>query len=295
MWPYLKIVFVDAIRKQQRILRWNHPRLILNLRQVSFNKRGKGTETQERRQRLGSDLQKYLLGFPSWLNGKESTCQCRRHGFDPWVGKVLWRRKWQPLQYTCLENPMDEEPGRLESMGSQKQSGTTKNNDKTKHLLPQKFSTILPYCHQDLSMFMQTFQSFRSMRWNSRVCCCFELSYVPGSISLSGREKGAEVHVHFQICITQRISFWIFLTCFSRVMMLHIPHSVILIPKLTCFIMSQESNFLKKSSLCSCWTVMTLGWLSFLGMIWWSNSHSGDGGFRLGGLDMCVLCYSSRR
>ena len=22
--------------------------------------------------------------------------QCRRHGFDPWVGKITWRRKWQP-------------------------------------------------------------------------------------------------------------------------------------------------------------------------------------------------------
>ena len=22
--------------------------------------------------------------------------QCRRHGFDPWVGKNPWRRKWQP-------------------------------------------------------------------------------------------------------------------------------------------------------------------------------------------------------
>ena len=20
-----------------------------------------------------------------------------RHGFDPWVGKILWRRKWQPI------------------------------------------------------------------------------------------------------------------------------------------------------------------------------------------------------
>ena len=28
-------------------------------------------------------------------------------GFDPWVGKIPWRRKWQPLQYSCLENPMD--------------------------------------------------------------------------------------------------------------------------------------------------------------------------------------------
>ena len=31
----------------------------------------------------------------------------RRHGFDPWVGKILWRRKWLPLQYSCLENPVD--------------------------------------------------------------------------------------------------------------------------------------------------------------------------------------------
>ena len=31
-----------------------------------------------------------------WLHGKESTCQCRRRGFDPWVRKIPWRRKWQP-------------------------------------------------------------------------------------------------------------------------------------------------------------------------------------------------------
>ena len=31
------------------------------------------------------------FGFPGWVSGKESTCQCRRrrrHGFDPWVGKI---------------------------------------------------------------------------------------------------------------------------------------------------------------------------------------------------------------
>ena len=26
----------------------------------------------------------------------ESGCQCRRHEFSPWVGKIPWRRKWQP-------------------------------------------------------------------------------------------------------------------------------------------------------------------------------------------------------
>ena len=34
-----------------------------------------------------------ISGLPRWT-GKES-CQCRRQGLDPWVGKVLWRRKWQ--------------------------------------------------------------------------------------------------------------------------------------------------------------------------------------------------------
>ena len=30
------------------------------------------------------------------FSGKESACQCRRHRFHPWVGKILWRRKQQP-------------------------------------------------------------------------------------------------------------------------------------------------------------------------------------------------------
>ena len=33
------------------------------------------------------------------IRGKEYTCYCRRckkHGFSPWVGKMPWRRAWQP-------------------------------------------------------------------------------------------------------------------------------------------------------------------------------------------------------
>jgi len=40
-----------------------------------------------------------LWGLPRWLSSKESACQCRRHrryGFNPYVGKIPWRRKWQP-------------------------------------------------------------------------------------------------------------------------------------------------------------------------------------------------------
>ena len=47
-----------------------------------------------------------IKGFPGGPSGKEPTRQYRRCWFDPWVRKILWR-KWQPLQYSCLENPMD--------------------------------------------------------------------------------------------------------------------------------------------------------------------------------------------
>ena len=45
-------------------------------------------------------------GFSSWLNGKES-CQCRRRGFDSWVGKIPGEGHGNPLQYSCLENSRD--------------------------------------------------------------------------------------------------------------------------------------------------------------------------------------------
>ena len=35
-------------------------------------------------------------GLPWWLSGKETACQCKRPGFDPWVRKIPWKRKWQP-------------------------------------------------------------------------------------------------------------------------------------------------------------------------------------------------------
>ena len=38
--------------------------------------------------------------FPGSTSGKEPACQCRRHKrcrFDPWVGKIPWIGKWQPI------------------------------------------------------------------------------------------------------------------------------------------------------------------------------------------------------
>ena len=43
-----------------------------------------------------------------WRLRQSSAClQCRRPGFDPWVGKIPGEGNSSPLQYSCLENPMD--------------------------------------------------------------------------------------------------------------------------------------------------------------------------------------------
>ena len=39
----------------------------------------------------------YMWGFPGGVSGKEPTCRkCKRPGFEPWVGKIPWRRAQQP-------------------------------------------------------------------------------------------------------------------------------------------------------------------------------------------------------
>ena len=49
------------------------------------------------------------MGFSGVTSSKESACQCRRHKrrrFDPWLGRSPRDRNGNPLQYSCLENPM---------------------------------------------------------------------------------------------------------------------------------------------------------------------------------------------
>ena len=51
-----------------------------------------------------------MLCFPGGTSGKETTCQCRIHKETqvPSLGQEdPQRRAWQPIQYSCLENPMD--------------------------------------------------------------------------------------------------------------------------------------------------------------------------------------------
>ena len=45
---------------------------------------------------LGFELgSKLILGIPGGSDDKESVCNTG-DGFDPWVGKMPWRREWLP-------------------------------------------------------------------------------------------------------------------------------------------------------------------------------------------------------
>ena len=63
-----------------------------------------------------------IMGFPDDASGKEFICQCRRckrSRFNPRVGKIPWRRAWNPTPLAWRIS-WTEKPGRLQSIGSQR-------------------------------------------------------------------------------------------------------------------------------------------------------------------------------
>ena len=72
-----------------------------------------------------------VKGFPGGDSGKEPAYQGRKPWFDPWVGRIPWRRAWQP---TSVFFPGEshgqrslEEPGGLQSIVSQRVSQDSSN------------------------------------------------------------------------------------------------------------------------------------------------------------------------
>ena len=60
------------------------------------------------------------MSFPDGSEIKASACNAGDPGSIPESGRSPGEGNGNPLQYSCLENPMDEEAGRLQSMGSQR-------------------------------------------------------------------------------------------------------------------------------------------------------------------------------
>ena len=72
-----------------------------------------------------------ILGLSWWLRWQRICLQCGRPGFGSWVGKIPWRRAWQPTPvFLPGVSPWTEEPGGLQSMESHRvgHDWTTKNS-----------------------------------------------------------------------------------------------------------------------------------------------------------------------
>ena len=89
---------------------------------------------------------RWQISLPRWHNGKESACQCRRCGFDPWVGKIPWRRKWQPTPVFLPGKPH----GGLQSMGVAKSQWLSTHTPGWSRTMTECFSKTSDQSHRHL-------------------------------------------------------------------------------------------------------------------------------------------------
>ena len=65
--------------------------------------------------------------LPRWFSGKESAYQCKRHKrhqFNPWVGKISWRKAWESTRLLAWKVSWTEEPCGLQFLGLQESRQT---------------------------------------------------------------------------------------------------------------------------------------------------------------------------
>ena len=68
---------------------------------------------------------------------KETACQCRRRGFNPWIGKFPWRRKWQPTPVFLPKKFHGQRSLAGYSPWGRKESDTTEYTDTHTHTRTQ--------------------------------------------------------------------------------------------------------------------------------------------------------------
>ena len=78
-----------------------------------------------RRQASCSPSLSWRLGFPGGADGKASACNAGDPGFDSWVGKIPWRRKWQSTPTLLPGKPQGQRSLIGYSPWGRKESDTT--------------------------------------------------------------------------------------------------------------------------------------------------------------------------
>ena len=124
----------------------------------------------------------YIVGFPGGLEGKASAHNAGDLGLIPGSGRSPGEGNGNPLPYSCLENPMDGEACRLQSIVGYSLWGC-KESDTTKQL---RFSLIIYFI-------------------NSSVCVCVCVCVCVMSISISQFILPSPLCVHkfvLYICVS---------------------------------------------------------------------------------------------
>ena len=88
-----------------------------------------------------------VMGFPGGSDGKESACHVEDPGLIPGLGRCPGEGNGYPLQYSCLENPMDRGAWQATVHGGCKESDTTDTNTFNKG-----YSNIFQKCMSHFKM-----------------------------------------------------------------------------------------------------------------------------------------------
>ena len=73
-----------------------------------------------RKKKVGVEWNRASLVAQMVKKKKKICLQCRRHGFNPWVSKIPWRREWQPTPIFLPGEFHGQRSLRLQSTGSQR-------------------------------------------------------------------------------------------------------------------------------------------------------------------------------
>ena len=85
-----------------------------------------------------------FIVLPGWHSQYSFGLRCGRPGFDSWVRKIPWRRAWQPTPvFFPGKSPWTEEPGGLQSMGSQRVGYDWATKHSTAHVFYYNYSRDL--------------------------------------------------------------------------------------------------------------------------------------------------------
>ena len=152
-------------------------------------------------------------GFPGGAGGKEPTCPCRRlkrHRFDPWIGKISWRRRWQPTPVIL--------PGESHRLAGRKQ--TQLNAWSSKYL--QEFSILLCMRRCKHLSSLNPFLSYASQLSGPGILFCFVFHILShcqewqlaaavskAQFCLLGSPPGSEIHI-WRVGITDGYDFLVY-------------------------------------------------------------------------------------